>query len=134
MKPIILIFICLFTEPSAFSQSTFQNNLKGKWISVNERDTLTLNFIDNTRCEGNLGITHGKIGAYSYKIRTVNNNTLLSLKPNAQTAMNYDSLIFTMARLDNEEFKIKTVVRYYNDRPPESLLEENKIYLLKKEK
>jgi hypothetical protein len=63
---------------------------------------------------------------------TVNNNALLSFKPNAQTAMNYGSLILATARLDNEEFNLKTVVRYYNDRPPESLLEENKIYLLKK--
>jgi len=130
MKQLFIIQLIIVNAIAAYSQSDLQNDFKGTWISGANKNTMKLNFVDGTKIFVDLGADGNMQG--QYKFHTFNNNIILSIRSLDKTRT--DSLIFTLTKLNKEEYKIIMIEHLYNDRPPEHLLDERNTYLLKKVK
>jgi hypothetical protein len=132
MKYSLLLLVLLITFHSGYSQQATQHNFKGNWISVSSKDTIKLNVVNSSRIFVQIG-SNTELKIYKYRIATQEANLILTIK-SMDINKAQDSLIFTLTKVNDEEYKIKSLMIQHSDRPPESWLLENISYTLTKEK
>ena len=120
----------LISEISVFSQQSVENDFKGNWISVSSKDTIRLHVLKNNRILVQLH-SNVPMAIYRYEILFQNSDLFLVIKSIEKKTQ--DSLIIILSKVNDEEYKIKSIVAQYYDRPPEHWLEEGKSYTLFKE-
>jgi hypothetical protein len=130
MKYILLLFIVLTYGTLGFSQQSVENDFKGNWISVSYKDTIRLHVLNSNRILVQLH-SNVQMGIYRYEITSQYSDLVLIIKSVEKKTK--DSLIIILTKVNAEEYKIKSIIAQYYDRPPEHWLEEGKSYTLFKE-
>jgi len=129
-KLFTLAILLLISRP-LIGQSSAQYDFSGKWISTQGKDTLSILFVDDDKIIIDLGNHYIIEGNYKPSMNPVNNDLILKVKP--QQKMAKDSLVILMAIVSPEEYRLKAIMHYYKNKPPESELLDNRIYILRKQ-
>ena len=129
---VLLLHLVFVAAAHAQTQTTPSiDDFSGKWSTQNVRPQLTLNFIDSVRMTLEVGKDMLLEGRYRVKMRKINENIILRLRPTVQTSG--DSLVIIMKKTGAGVYNVKSLTHFYADRPPESELLDNQVYELKKE-
>jgi hypothetical protein len=135
MKQINSWFVLMIVAAPLFCQAQEQEEFSGKWVSAPYsapyKDTIKLNFLDGHKVIAQIGSRYIIEGQYKSRLAPRNKGTILSIKTSSNAK---DSLIIILFRTGEEEYRLKEVMHFYWDRPPESELMENFVYMLRKEK
>ena len=132
MKNTLVLLSILFIGFSTFAQQSDQNELKGKWTLAGGRDaSISLNFMDSNKMYFALGPMYRWNGNYKYRIGKLNSDFVIMLLP--YNEIRNDSIQLSVTNLTKVSFQLKSIMHYYIDgRPPESELNEDQTYILRK--
>jgi hypothetical protein len=133
LKYFFQCLFCLLSSTTVLSQESPGSAFKGSWLSVRGKDSIKLEFVNDSNVFVHLGWSYYKMKSpYKYRISQMGGDQILTITSPDKAIK--DSIVFTMTRMDQDQYLLKDMYHEFADAPPQKDLFENEKRVLRRQK